>query len=144
MTTYHTHSPQETEELAAALAQRLNAGDVIAYRGTLGAGKTCFTRGLAAGLGISTGVSSPTFALVHEYRGERLTLYHFDMYRIEGEDDLYSTGFYDYLDDPCALLAIEWSENIDFALDFPHITVEIAPGAKEDERVITIKGDGRF
>ena len=73
--------------------QQLQGGEVIAMYGGMGMGKTAFTRGLARGLEIDHGVSSPTFALVHEYQG-RLTVYHFDMFRVESWDDLYSTGFY--------------------------------------------------
>lgn len=109
----------------------------------MGAGKTTFTRGLAEGLGIHRGVSSPTFSLVHEYRGERLTLYHFDMYRVTTPDDLYSTGFFDYLELPAAVLAIEWSENIAFALDMPHLNIDFEVLGDMDRR-ITITGDERF
>lgn len=110
MNEYHTNSPEETEAVAEAFARTLKAGDVVAYRGGLGAGKTAFTRGLAKGIGVSGDVSSPTFSLVHEYQGEP-PLYHFDMYRISGMEDLYSTGFFDYLDSG-GILAVEWSENI--------------------------------
>lgn len=101
-------------------------------------GKTAFTRGLADGLGIPSGVSSPTFALVNEYHG-RLTVYHFDMFRVEGWDDLYSTGFFDYLDTG-AVLVIEWSENIDGALPPETIKIEISLGQTESERVFQIEG----
>ena len=109
-----THSPEETSRLAQRLAQDLKGGEVIAFTGGMGAGKTAFTRGLALGLGCGDVASSPTFALVNEYRG-RLTVEHFDMYRVDGWDDLYSTGFFDYLDTDCVLV-IEWSENIAGAL----------------------------
>ena len=115
--TFTSRSPEETEELGRRLAQRLQGGEVIALFGGMGRGKTAFTRGLAAGLGSRDPVSSPTFALVQEYAG-RLPLYHFDMYRIESWDDLYSTGFFDYLDSG-AILAVEWSENVEAALP-PH------------------------
>ncbi len=104
--------------------------------GGLGAGKTAFTRGLAAGLGIGDGVSSPTFALVHEYEG-RCMLYHFDMYRINTYDDLYSTGFFDY--EGCGVMAIEWSENIEPFLPESRINVTISR-LSENEREITIEG----
>ena len=138
-----THSTEETEAAAAAFAEKLQAGDIIAYTGGLGAGKTAFTRGLAKGLSLPCAVSSPTFALVHEYTGGRLSLCHFDMYRIDSEDALYSTGFYDYLSRPETVLAIEWSENILFALDMPHIcvTLTILP---DGGRRIRIQGDERF
>ena len=95
--TYTTHSPEETEKLGEAIAQRLSGGEVLALFGGMGMGKTALTRGLARGLGVEAGVSSPTFALVHEYHG-RLPIYHFDMFRVDGWDDLYSTGFFDYLE----------------------------------------------
>ena len=83
-----SNSEKETEKIAADFAKKLSGGEVIAYTGNLGAGKTCFTRGLARGLGFKGDVSSPTFALVNEYRGGRLDLFHFDMYRISGFEDL--------------------------------------------------------
>ena len=91
-----TASPAETIAFAEQLGKQLHAGDVIAYFGGLGVGKTTFTRGLAKGMGLPDVVSSPTFAIVQEYHGDGLSLYHFDMYRIEGALDLESTGFYDY------------------------------------------------
>src|ERR1051325_8568186 len=84
MTTHVTHSEDETMEVARGFAEQLTAGDVLLISGNLGAGKTAFVRGLASGLGIDPeGVSSPTFTLVHEYRGGRLTLYHVDLYRLD-------------------------------------------------------------
>ena len=124
MKTFITHSPQETEELAGKLAALLSPGDIIAYEGGMGMGKTAFTRGLCRGLGIAADVSSPTFSLVNEYRGENATLYHFDMFRVESFSDLYSTGFFDYLDYG-GILAIEWSENIEAALPEETILVRI-------------------
>lgn len=124
MKKYITHSPQETEAAGEALAQELNGGEVIAFKGNLGAGKTCFTRGLARGLGFTGQVTSPTFALINEYTGGRLPLYHFDMYRISGWEDLYSTGFFEYSEQG-GVIAAEWSENIENALPPDSITVEI-------------------
>lgn len=142
MKTYITHSPQETENLAQKLAGLLHPGDVIAYEGGMGMGKTAFTRGLARGLGICDDVSSPTFSLVNEYRGDKVTLYHFDMFRVESFSDLYSTGFFDYLDYG-GILAIEWSENIAGAL--PDNTIWITLERVDDTtRKITIKGDERL
>ena len=133
-----THSPEETAALAQRMAQDLKGGEVIAFTGGMGAGKTAFTRGLALGLGAGDVVSSPTFALVNEYSG-RLTLEHFDMYRVENWDDLYSTGFFDYLDTDCVLV-IEWSENIAGALPETVISIDIRPGENQQDRVITIDG----
>ena len=83
MTTHVTHSEQETQAVAFTLAACLTAGDMLLLSGDLGTGKTAFVRGLAAGLGVDPDeVSSPTFTLVHEYRGGRVTLYHADLYRL--------------------------------------------------------------
>ena len=115
---------------------------MIAYFGGLGVGKTTFTRGLAKGMGLPDVVSSPTFAIVQEYHGSGLSLYHFDMYRIEGAMDLESTGFYDYpLDE--GVFAIEWSENIvsELPAGCLRITIERLSDAV---RQITIEGDERF
>ncbi len=136
--TFHTNSTLETEELGERLAAHLKSGDVIAYEGGLGMGKTAFTRGLARGLGDDTQVSSPTFALVHEYFGCKPTLYHFDMYRVSTIDDLYSTGFFDYLETD-AVLAVEWSENITEALPDNTIFVRFERDG-ENSRNITIDG----
>ena len=136
-----TNSPEETIAAGEKLAALLRPGDVIAYQGGMGMGKTTFTIGLARGLGLDAWVSSPTFALVQEYPGPT-PLCHFDMFRIATLDDLYSTGFFDYLDRGC-ILAIEWSENIAQALPQPHITVAFAPRGEEG-RTITITGDERF
>ncbi|HEX3039794.1 MAG TPA: tRNA (adenosine(37)-N6)-threonylcarbamoyltransferase complex ATPase subunit type 1 TsaE [Caproiciproducens sp.] len=133
-----TSSPAETESLGERLAEKLKGGEVLALFGGMGMGKTAFTRGLARGLGILDGVSSPTFALVHEYRG-RLPVYHFDMFRVTGWDDLYSTGFFDYLE-AGGVLVIEWSENIEAALPPDAIRIEIRQGVRQDERVFRIDG----
>lgn len=138
---YLSHSPAETEEFAAKLAKKLLPGDVIAFSGGLGAGKTTFTRGLAKVLSPGAFVSSPTFALVNDYGGNA-PFYHFDMYRITDMDDLYSTGFFDYLDSG-GILAIEWSENIAFALPENAIQVELRR-ISDEEREIHVKGGKRF
>lgn len=136
MQKFLTKSTQETEGLAERLSHILKGNEVIAMFGGLGAGKTAFTRGLAHGLGIDDGVSSPTFALVHEYDG-KFTVYHFDMYRVTTWDDLYSTGFFDYIGN--GIMIIEWSENIKEFLPKDYISVTIST-VSENEREITIKG----
>lgn len=133
-----TVSPAETEALGERIASKLRGGEVLALFGGMGMGKTAFTRGLARGLGIGDGVSSPTFALVHEYHG-RLPVYHFDMFRVTGWDDLYSTGFFDYLESG-GVLVIEWSENIEAALPEDAVRIEIRQGTDENERVFQIEG----
>ena len=135
MRRFTTNSAAETERVGARLARRLKGGDVAAVYGGLGAGKTVFVRGIAAGLGITDEVSSPTFALVHEYGGEPL-LAHFDMYRVEGWEDLYSTGFFDYLDRG-GVLAVEWAENIEAALPENTVRVHIRK-LDADSRLIEI------
>ena len=138
MLKFRSDSVQETQAFACRLAGFLEPGDVIAFQGGLGMGKTAFTRGLAQGLGDASQVSSPTFALVHEYTGCKPVLYHFDMYRVHTMDDLYSTGFFDYLDTG-AILAIEWSENIAEALEGSVIHVQLE-ALGESERLITVWG----
>ncbi len=133
---YLTDSVGQTEELAARLARDFQGG-VIAMRGDLGAGKTAFVRGFARGLGFEGEVASPTFAIVHEYVGGRLPLYHFDMYRVDGWDDLYSTGYFDYMEQKC-VIAVEWSENIAAALPEDRLEVDIRRGDTDDARRITV------
>jgi tRNA threonylcarbamoyladenosine biosynthesis protein TsaE len=129
-------------ELARRFGAKLRDGDVVAYRGGMGMGKTHFTRGIAEGMGITQAVSSPTFAIVNEYRGGGRLLCHFDMYRIEGFDDLYSTGFFDYLDSG-AVLVIEWSENIiDFIGDEEIITVDIKRLGDNEREISVERGEG--
>ena len=120
---YITNSPSETEAVGAALARVLQPGTVIAYRGDLGAGKTAFTRGLARGLGVTERVTTPTYTIVNEYLGGRMPLFHFDMYRLGSEDELFDIGWDDYLERG-GVCAVEWSENV--------------WGAMEDAIVITI------
>ncbi|MGN0689099.1 MAG: tRNA (adenosine(37)-N6)-threonylcarbamoyltransferase complex ATPase subunit type 1 TsaE [Oscillospiraceae bacterium] len=140
--TFVSHSPDDTIAFAEKVGSLLKGGDIIAYKGGMGAGKTTFTRGLCKGLGLPDEVTSPTFALVNEYRGEEITLYHFDMYRISGEGDLETTGFYDYIS-PESVIAVEWSENIEDCLPKDIITIEIET-TDENERKIIVFGDERF
>ena len=139
---YITRSAEETIELGRLIGERLRGGDIIAYKGSMGAGKTTMTRGLTLGLGLGDTAFSPTFALVNEYRGEGLTLYHFDMYRIGSALDLETTGFFDYLDDE-SVIAVEWSENIEEELPDERIIVTLER-VDDDTRKITIDGDERF
>ena len=138
MREFLTWSPEETEALGEKIAEKLTGGEVIALSGEMGAGKTALTRGIARGLGVAGGVSSPTFALVHEYRG-RLPVYHFDMYRIESWDDLYSTGFFDYLDSG-GVLIVEWSENIENALPESAVRIRLRRGGTDSQRILTLEG----
>ncbi len=138
-----SNSPSQTEEFARKLGAVLTGGETIAYFGGLGMGKTRFTAGLAEGMGITAVVSSPTFSLVHEYRGGK-TLYHFDMYRITTFEDLCSTGFFDYLDWG-GVLAVEWSENIEAALpEEKLIKIEILRGDNDNSRILRMSGDSVY
>ena len=137
-----TESVAETEAFGEVIGSRL-ASDAtlprfIALYGDLGVGKTAFVRGLARVLSPQSAVRSPTFALVNEYRAKPLPIFHFDMYRIESEDELESIGFYDYLDR--GLCVVEWSENIPYALPDRYFRIEIAkcdPSAP-NKREITV------
>ena len=132
-----TNSPEETEKIGAALGKILNPGTVLAYRGNLGAGKTAFTRGLARGLGYAEPVTSPTYTIVNEYLGGRLPLFHFDMYRLRSSDDLWDIGWEDYLDRG-GVCAVEWSENVDDAMeDAVYVTIH---KTGETSRRIEIEG----
>ena len=119
-----THSYEETLAMASDYAKTLPKGSVIGFVGGLGMGKTAFTTGFVNGLGINADVSSPTFAICNDYIGKNARVYHFDMYRVESWDDLYSTGFFDYLETGAYILA-EWSENIFGALPDDAVIIEI-------------------
>ena len=135
---YISSSVKETEDVGAGLAQRLAPGAVVAFTGDLGAGKTAFVRGMARGLGIADRVTSPTFTIVNEYGDGRLPLFHFDMYRLGGSDELFDIGWEDYLVRG-GICAVEWSEIVDDALDADCIRVDIRRGADDSQRVITIE-----
>ncbi len=137
---YVSHSEAETEDLGRRLAAALGPGAVVAYRGDLGLGKTAFTRGLARGLGYQGRVTSPTFTIVNEYEGTGLPLFHFDMYRLEGPEDLFGIGWEDYLDRG-GVCAVEWSERVEEALPEDAVTVTIARCSEDENlRVITLEG----
>lgn len=135
MIEFVSKSEKETQNFAREFSKTLPRGSVIAFEGDLGAGKTAFTRGLAEGLGCKDSVSSPTFAIVNEYDGE-IPLFHFDMYRIETFSELYSIGFFEYLERG-GICAIEWSENIYSALPDDAVFVKIEK-ISENERKITV------
>ena len=118
-----TNKESETVREGEKLGRLLKPGDVVALYGTLGAGKTAFTRGVAAGLGIDTIVSSPTFTIVNEYPGE-VPLFHFDMYRLESENELFDIGWDDY-QDRGGVCVVEWSEKVPGAFAPDTIVVKI-------------------
>lgn len=138
-----THSPEETEAVGRKLAAQLQPGDVLAYYGDLGAGKTAFTRGLAAGLGVTEPVTSPTYTIVNEYLSGRLPLFHFDMYRLGSADELFDIGWEDYLARG-GICAVEWSENVEEALDGALRITITKDSVDETVRTITIEGGARF
>ena len=130
-----TTSPEETESVGFEFAKTLSRGDCLAMKGDLGAGKTAFVRGMAKYLCPKARVQSPTYTIVNSYGG-KIPLYHFDMYRIDGEESLYSTGFFDYLD-AGGICAVEWSEKIEDFLPDDRYTVTIEKTG-EETREITI------
>ena len=134
-----SHNVTETEDLGRRLAARLHSGDVVAFFGDLGAGKTAFTRGLAAGRGWRGRVTSPTFTIVNEYDGP-IPLFHFDMYRLGSEEELFDIGWEDYLARP-GICAVEWSEQVAGALppEAVRVTIRRHP-ADENWREITVEG----
>ena len=134
-----TKTVEETEAIGNALAQKLSPGDIIAFYGDLGAGKTAFTRGLARGLGIGEMVTSPTYTIVNEYTSGRLPLFHFDMYRLGGPDDLFDIGWEDYLARG-GVCAVEWSERVDEVLDDAIRVTTSRHSENDDWRIITITG----
>ena len=138
MPRYESHSVAETEALGERLAEKLHGGEVIAYFGDLGVGKTAFTRGLARGLGYAGRVNSPTFTIVNEYAG-RIPLFHFDMYRLNDEEELFDIGWEDYISRG-GVCAVEWSERIETALPPEAIRVTLARGETDDMRIITMEG----
>ena len=140
---YLSHSETETEAAGQALAAKLRPGDVVAYRGDLGAGKTAFTRGLARGLGCHGRVTSPTFTIVNEYEGPT-PLFHFDLYRLGGADELWDIGWEDYLARN-GVCAVEWSEIAPGALpeNTVYVTLRRRPGAEEEREILVEGVEGR-
>ena len=138
---YYTDNPEQTEALGAALAEQMAPGDVVAFFGDLGAGKTAFVRGMARGLGISESVTSPTYTVVNEYLSGSMPLFHFDLYRLSGPDDLFDIGWEDYLDRG-GICAVEWSERAEELLK-DAVRVTIRMGDDPDTREITIEAGGK-
>ena len=137
MSVYVSKSLEDTALLGRKIAEKIKDNDIIAYFGRMGMGKTTLTRSIVEAMGGGDCVSSPTFAIVNEYHG-KCSIYHFDMYRVNNWDDLYSTGFFDYIDN--GLIIIEWSENIENALPDNIIRISISHGNDENERIFEIEG----
>lgn len=134
-----TSSPEETFSFAKDFAKSLKPGEIICMYGDLGAGKTLFAKGVAEGLGVEDHVSSPTFTIVNEYEG-RLPFYHFDVYRISDPDEVYETGFEDYINGEGVCL-IEWAELIEEIIPTPYKKITILKGTDNPDlqREITIE-----
>ena len=137
MTVFNSKNLKDTEELGKRIAKSLKGNEVIAYFGGLGSGKTTLTRAIVNALGTDDNVSSPTFAIVNEYKS-KFSVYHFDMYRVASWEDLYSTGFFDYLD--TGVIIVEWSENIENALPDNTVRITVTMGDSESERIFEIEG----
>ena len=136
MLTFTTHSAEETVELGEKIGKLLKKGDVIAMQGTLAAGKTTITKGIAKALGVKDTITSPTFCLISEYSG-KMPLYHMDVYRLEGTEDFINLGTDDMIYGD-GVSIIEWSEKIMEELPKKTILLKITP--KEDQsRTITIE-----
>lgn len=134
-----TKSELETRQFAQKIGEHLRSGDVILFKGDMGAGKTAFTKGLAEFFEVRDEVTSPTFALVHEYSG-CMQIFHFDLYRISGFDDLYATGFFDYLDRN-GIMVVEWSENVpELESELENIVSISVEKLSENERKFTVTG----
>ena len=134
MQIFETNSELETEQAGERFASTLSDGAVVAMYGELGSGKTAFVRGMARGMGISMRVSSPTFTIVNEYRGDR-ELIHFDMYRLSSCDELFDIGWEDYLNRG-SVCAVEWSENVEDAFYGDEIIVRFAKTSPTARRII--------
>ena len=138
-----SESPEATWSVGEFVGKRLKAGMVLCLTGDLGAGKTLFTKGVAAGLGVKEDVTSPSFTLMNLYDG-RLPVAHFDLYRLDDGGDLDEIGFYEYADEPVGVAIIEWADKFPEALPPHHLSVVLSPGKNLEERRLsfTAKGDG--
>ena len=128
MEVFESHSLNDTERIAQIIAERVKHGGFLALYGGMGAGKTAFVRGLVKALcpECLDLVHSPTFAIVNEYRGKDIDIFHFDLYRLTDEDDLYSTGFYDYIEQG-GLTVTEWTELFEDAIPSDALKLKIEP-----------------
>ena len=134
---YITTSPDETEKIGAEIRTQVRDNAFLALYGDLGAGKTAFVRGFIQSALPDAIVTSPTYNIVNKYTYNDKNIYHFDMYRITDDDDLYSVGFYDYLDN--GVIISEWSENIPFAIPEEHVKITIKKLSCDNEREITVE-----
>ncbi|HSH35473.1 tRNA (adenosine(37)-N6)-threonylcarbamoyltransferase complex ATPase subunit type 1 TsaE [Schnuerera sp.] len=131
---------KETEEFGEKLGRLLKGGDILSLTGDLGAGKTTLTKSIGIGLGVSDYITSPTFTLINEYKG-RTWLYHFDVYRLEDEEDLLDLGYEDYFYSN-GVTIVEWGNKIESILPENRININIEKGKELNKRIITISGQG--
>lgn len=137
-----TRSPKETLELGQRIGELLQPGSIICLSGELGAGKTALTQGLAKGLGVYDYITSPTYTIVNEYEG-RIPLFHFDVYRLENEEEIYEIGFDEYLEKN-GVVVIEWASIIENALPHEHLWITIEKNEDLEERVLTLTPRGSY
>lgn len=135
--TFLTKSSEQTVELGRKIGKLLKPGDVIAMSGTLAAGKTTITKGIAESLGVKDNVTSPTFCLISEYEGEKMPLYHMDVYRLDGEEDFLNLGVEEFLYGN-GVCIIEWSEKVKNTLPKKTIYMNITPN-QDSSRTINIE-----
>ena len=133
----HTTSREQTIQLGQKIGSKLQKGDILAMQGTLAAGKTTITKGIALALGIKEDITSPTFCLISEYEG-KMPLYHMDVYRLDGTEDFINLGVDDMLYGN-GVCIIEWSEKIMDELPKNTIIIRLEPVGNTDERNITIQ-----
>ena len=122
-----SHSPEQTQRLGVRLGELLEPGDIVCLEGMLGAGKTCLAQGIGRGCGVAEGLISPTYTLIHEYRRlhNGATLYHVDVYRVANTSEAMGIGLIEYLDDPSAIMLIEWPERVDEMLPEEKLWIQI-------------------
>jgi tRNA threonylcarbamoyladenosine biosynthesis protein TsaE len=137
-----TRSADKTRQLGSVLGRLLRPADFVALLGDLGAGKTEFARGVAEGAGVPVEeVASPTFALIHRYQG-RIPLVHADLFRLEGDDDLYGTGYFELRDSGEAAVLVEWADRIPSAVSKDAVTVRLTSGHAPEERRLSVASTG--
>lgn len=136
-----TTSAVETQDLAAALSDLCVAGDVIVLAGEMGAGKTAFSQGFARGLGITEAVTSPTFTIVREYPGERLSLHHLDVYRLDQLREVSELGIGEMLDEDAVML-VEWGDAVLPALGDQYLEIRFTFGDGDDDRRLALAPRG--
>lgn len=131
---------EESKDFGIKLGKFLKSGDIVCLNGDLGAGKTTISKSIGLGLGVNDYITSPTFNLINEYQG-RLTMYHFDVYRLDNVDDLYDLGFDEYFYGN-GVCVIEWADRIEEVIPKERIVLDIENGDDMDERIIRIHGEG--